>query len=696
MSHRQLVALALCVGTLVGVSCTDAPRPTAPAGGAGSVNSADQISRALAPSTASLAFGPETVTVSTILAARLWTVSGYGPTAVLHVVNGTANGGSRVNAGFVTVDGRNAVDLSKIDKNTASLDVPITLSSSSIVGVVISGARGATIAISITADPATQTSIGRLGGTVQLLGSKVTLKVPLNALSSTKTLTASLTSPPGPGAIPGSSVDLGPEGTTFASPVTVSIGYDPTQLPAGVKPPYLYVAWWNTDHWERLPGNAVDATHRTVSATTTHFSTYAILPNAREFCPGDVTAESNFQTAIDDAPVGGTLWICNGAFTVAGALSKALTVSAENPGQATLVQDPAATGVAAILTVSGIPSGMLSVTGLTLSYSNLGLYVLDYDSLSVTGTTFAGPAPVVGNPFPTAAWLALTPNLTAPASAVFDHDTFVNGYGGLLQESQPVHIVTTNSNFAGQGSFGLIYMTATGASNPAPAGGAAIMRGGRAEHNTFTNCGVVSGACIGLEESGADTVRFNSINASSGHTVDGIFVNRSGVTSALTVPAVITDNVIMGHAPLGDPSIRTNWAFDAAIKDVNGVVGGGPVDDIERNQISGAFLGFFVSQGVFAFLGDNTLTSAYVAMVPESGGTSITAHRNDLSGYTYAIGISFTPPFSASALPAHSLTCNWWGSASGPTGNASGLPNAASYVPFATTPIANTATACTP
>jgi hypothetical protein len=655
----------------------------------------------LPPSTLRQVLAPQQVTRSAATPfTTSFTLTGDGPSAVLHVTDGDASGNNRATSGSITVDGVEVVGPSVFQKKFASLDLPIVIANPSVIGAQLQGAPGSTITISIDATLATSATLGAAGGTVALLGSQVALAIPPGALTTNTTLTATPVVPPSSGTLPGTSIDLGPEGTTFAQPITVTIAYDPSTLPLGVKPAYLQLEWWNVDHWERLAGNAVDAVHGTVSALTSHFSTYALLPNAVEFCPGDPTAESSFQTAINDAPTGGTLWICNGQFTVAGALGKALTISAENPGQATLAQDPSATGTAAILTVSGVAGGTVALKGLTFSYSNVGLRTLDYDSLLVTGTTFVGPATAsLPGQQRAGVWLDLTP--APPTFALFDQDTFSGGNTGL-DAMQPVNIVTTNSNFHDMGAFGLAYLTANGSQNPVPAGGTAIMRGGRVEHNTFTNCGLGSGACIALEQSGADTVRFNSINMLSGTVTDGIFVNRPKETSSLTRSAVITDNVITGHAPTGDPSLGASWGFMWAIKDINGVTGG-PVDDIERNQISGSWIGLAVVSPSSAFAADNSIAGAFIAVFdnpfttlnPTAAGPLI-AHRNNFSGYTYAVSSNSSPPFVAqtSAL-AQSLSCNWWGSSSGPTGILPGL-DASAYTPFATAPIANTLTLCTP
>jgi hypothetical protein len=687
------LTLALCAATVVVASCVDATRPIASSESTAASAPKHPSFTLLPAGTLRPAFGPQQITRSTGKPqTSLFTISGYGPAAVLHVVNGDAQGNNRATSGSITVDGAEVVGPSSFNKKVASFDVNITLGNPSTIGAQLAGAPGSTISISIDAEGSTAASIGTAGGTLHLLGTQVTLVFPAGAVSTTTAFTAAPADPPTPNVIPGTAVDLGPTGTTFAAPITVTLAYDPSQLPAGVKPAYLYMAWWNVDHWEALPGNTVNAANSTVSATTTHFSIYALLPSGVEFCPTDPTSIADFQTALNNAPVGGNLWVCDGSFTVAGVLSKALTMRAENPGNATLVQGPTGAPTDAIVTIAGISSGTVSVTGMNFTFEKHAIRTLDFDSLSVTGSTFTGTATATATSLTSAVLLDLTS--TPPARAYFDHDTFAGGYYGL-QQAQPVRIETYNSNFHDQGSFSLIFSTASGAQN-IPPNGIALSRSGKAEHNSFTNCG--TGVCIALEQSGADTVRFNTITMFSGSVNDGIFINRFGETAAQTIGAVVTDNSFTGHAAIGDPTVSANWGIRSAIVENAGIPG--VVDDIERNQVNTAFAGFQLRGGggnaVSVFVQDNQLAHMYHGWEVQSATDVITAHRNDFLDYVVPITSSPAAPAAfAPSLAAHSLTCNWWGSAGGPIGVLPGV-NVAAYTPFATAPIANTATVCTP
>jgi hypothetical protein len=679
--------LAIAVIALATLSCSDLTAPT--------TDGASNARRALLPPArpyfsldpAQLrpAFGPQTVTRDKGAPVTVsFTIAGYGPNAVLHVLNGDANGGNRVSSAEITLDGTSIVSPSSFSQQVASFDDTLTLGNPSTLAVRLASKPGSRITLSINAQIAMAGSATPAGGTVQLLGTQVSVVVPAGALTTATTLTATPAAPPTPDVVPGTSIDLGPSGTTFLHPVTLSIGYDPAGLPRGVKPGYLHLKWWNVDHWELLPGNAVDVAHASVSATTTHLGTFALLPDAVEFCPSDPTSESDFQTAIGDTPVDGTLWVCDGNFTVAGAVSKGMTIRAEHPGLATLTQVATAATTDAVLLVSGIASGTVNVMDMNVVFVTHGLRTLDFDQLSVTGSTFTGT-----NLNNNGSGVLLDLTLTPPNHVLFDHDTFTGGTTGLVQ-SQPINIETYNSNFHDFGYMALVYSTASGTSNPVPAGGTPIRRSGRVEHNTFSNCGTTSGACIALEESGADTVRFNTITINSGTVADGILINRPGAT--LATPAVITDNVIQGHAPIGDPHVASSWGLWAAIRNYGGVAG--VVDDIERNQINTAFIGFDIRTpwGIASAINavDNTVTNTLVVMNYQGSG-SIAAHRNDFTNYTYPIVanagfVPLNPAVPSNAVPG-SLTCNWWGSAAGPVGVLAGVP-LTSYTPYSTVPIA--------
>lgn len=74
-------------------------------------------------------------------------------------------------------------------------------------------------------------------------------------------------------------VAFGPEGTTFAAAVTITLPYDPALVQAqGLREADLKVHYWNEvlQAWEALPSR-MDATEHLVSADVRHFSVYQVL-----------------------------------------------------------------------------------------------------------------------------------------------------------------------------------------------------------------------------------------------------------------------------------------------------------------------------------------------------------------------------------------------------------------------------------
>ena len=86
--------------------------------------------------------------------------------------------------------------------------------------------------------------------------------------------------PPAPGS--GSvlvSLDLGPSGATFSTPITVEMKFDPAILPAGAGAGDLVIAYYDVaaGAWVPLNNIVIDTVNHTISCTTTHFSQFAVI-----------------------------------------------------------------------------------------------------------------------------------------------------------------------------------------------------------------------------------------------------------------------------------------------------------------------------------------------------------------------------------------------------------------------------------
>jgi len=131
---------------------------------------------------------------------------------------------------------------------------------------------------------------GAIGGTVIAAGGKVRLEIPAGAVPQPVAVTVHAVHVyPDPGPIVAGTVyDLGPDGTQFAEPIQLSIGYETAGIPAGVAEEELRVYQLVEDVWIELQGSTVNTADRTVIANIEHFSVFAVSgaqPLAEEIDP---------------------------------------------------------------------------------------------------------------------------------------------------------------------------------------------------------------------------------------------------------------------------------------------------------------------------------------------------------------------------------------------------------------------------
>jgi PKD repeat protein len=75
--------------------------------------------------------------------------------------------------------------------------------------------------------------------------------------------------------------EFGPTGATFSSPVSITLKYDPSAVPAGIDQSKLYIAYWDAgnNHWVSVP-SVVDTVNHTITASVTHFTLYSAMAAA--------------------------------------------------------------------------------------------------------------------------------------------------------------------------------------------------------------------------------------------------------------------------------------------------------------------------------------------------------------------------------------------------------------------------------
>jgi len=153
--------------------------------------------------------------------------------------------------------------------------------------------------------------IGAAGGVLATDDGMVSLAFPPGALTTSKQITVA----PSTQALTGvgewaTPVELGPDGTTFETPVTLTLGFDATKLPPGIPLSALSLVTWKDGGWQHVDDSWVDEVDNTVSARIQHFSTYwvAINPNIVEGHPagtmfvGDQAVLTGITTAYSVQP----------------------------------------------------------------------------------------------------------------------------------------------------------------------------------------------------------------------------------------------------------------------------------------------------------------------------------------------------------------------------------------------------------
>ncbi|MEJ2185484.1 MAG: aspartyl protease family protein [Gemmatimonadota bacterium] len=112
------------------------------------------------------------------------------------------------------------------------------------------------------------------GGTVVAEDGVVTLVVPGQGSTVGITVQPATGYPDTTALVAGTAFDLGPEGTTFDPPATLTIQYDPANLPPNTVPRLHHLV---NGEWTRVPGATADLAAHTVTGPVTGFSPWAVL-----------------------------------------------------------------------------------------------------------------------------------------------------------------------------------------------------------------------------------------------------------------------------------------------------------------------------------------------------------------------------------------------------------------------------------
>lgn len=392
--------------------------------------------------------------------------------------------------------------------------------------------------------------------------------------------------------------------------------------------------------------------------------------SAPTFCPGTPGAFETLQAAIDAAPAGGTVLVCDGIHTSdETVINKPLTLRSQNPGGATLtdaVQPPfGLQGGRPTVYVRGIVSGTVRIVDIAFLIRGRAIYAeQSYDQLVIDSVRFKGKDSSTA----TGVWTT-TSSVPGATVEVINSNFDYMGIGIFAIGSVPTNV--RRSRFS---RFTAGPVTYSGIGN----GIRGTLARGTAEDNEMTDC--YSSGCIRIRHMEA-TVRLlrNRIVATGvSQPAGAIDVTPSPVSSG---HVIIEDNeIISTRIPSAPANAATGWAFRQALN-----LGGSATikATVRRNRIVDAFTAIASNVDADAF--DNVITGGVNAFTATAIRTLV-FQRNDVTGLLS----SFTAPNQGGAYQ-----CNWWGSPAGPTTPPANVP-AIFYTPSASGPIAGTSLNCDP
>ena len=206
-------------------------------------------------------------------------------------------------------------------------------------------------------------SLGTAGGVLTLMNGQVTLTVPAGGLNQTVNFLVRPVPDPvqNPRIVPGTVIEVGPEGTFFQRLVGLAIRADPAKVPAGLSESSLQLYALINGAWRLVAGSTVSAATHTVSGSIATTGTYGVASTAVDHVilggsavGGALYAGQTGQltaTAYDEdghaLPGRGVTWsssdqavatVANGTVTAVGAGSATITAASEGKAASTSLQ----------------------------------------------------------------------------------------------------------------------------------------------------------------------------------------------------------------------------------------------------------------------------------------------------------------------------------------------------------------------
>jgi hypothetical protein len=212
--------------------------------------------------------------------------------------------------------------------------------------------------------------------------------------------------------------------------------------------------------------------------------------------------------------------------------------------------------------------------------------------------------------------------------------------------------------------------------NPGTPAGSNRYSFGTMEYNHISGCG--SSGCVRAVEMTGGAIQHNQIDGTGTSAKQfGIFL-QVPTDATGHAPIQINDNQITSTFLGGDPNLSSSYSVTNGISmsDQPGVV-----TTANDNTITNAFIGIAIAND---FNGSDNLVQGGTFALNVVATRSIAFHRNDLTGQVRSFQI-----VPSATVAAGSLTCNYWGTATGPFNYLPATAPTNIFTPFSVVPIAN-------
>ena len=186
------------------------------------------------------------------------------------------------------------------------------------VAVVAAGAGGAAPGVTIVSEVVNYQGVFTAKTTARSQDSNAKVTIAKGTLGQTNIgrrltqikITQNVSPPPPPADanVVGITYDFGPDGATFDPPITLTLTYDPADVPAGVDEANMVLAYWDSTagesgEWVVLEGCVVDLANNTISAPVSHFTDFTVVAytSPAAFAASDLTvtpAEVNVGESV--------------------------------------------------------------------------------------------------------------------------------------------------------------------------------------------------------------------------------------------------------------------------------------------------------------------------------------------------------------------------------------------------------------